>query len=355
MERLVSVYRGGHLESFHCGSIAVVDCHGRLIASAGDPATEAFLRSVAKPFQAIPLLQEGALEEFDLSGEEIALVCASHGGEPHHISTAASLLRKGEFDESDLLCGIHPPLDERVAAELRQSGEKPSALHNNCSGKHAGMLLATQLIDAPAANYTDGGHPLQRQIKQTLAEFVDLQPDAIATAVDGCGVPSYFMSLYRAALAYARLAATANGSTEPAGLPRYADSAREIVEAMTSHPDYVAGNWSLTTPLMEAFEGELLAKEGAEGLYSIALLPSLAARVADRLSLVDGCSVGIAIKIADGAMGRGRNPAILHTLELLGIDLPDGGGLKPYRDGQIRNAVGNVVGEARAEFELKFL
>ena len=209
MEQLVGVYRGGRLESFHTGSIAVVDCHGRLIASAGDPASETFLRSVSKPFQALPLLQEGAIAEFDLSGEELALICASHGGEPFHVSTAAAILRKGEFDESDLLCGIHPPFDERAAAELRQSGEKPTPLHNNCSGKHAGMLLATGLLDAPSSNYTDRSHPLQLQIKQALADFADLPADSIAVAVDGCGVPSYFTSLYRAALAYARLSATA--------------------------------------------------------------------------------------------------------------------------------------------------
>src|SRR5207247_4842766 len=134
---------------------------GHHLSLAGYPALRSCLRTAAKPFQAIPLIEYGGVEEFDLSGEEIALTCASHGGEPVHVATAAALLRKGDFDEEDLLCGAHPPYDEKAAADLRASGEPPSPLHNNCSGKHAGMLLATRLMDAPSTNYIDPPHPLQ--------------------------------------------------------------------------------------------------------------------------------------------------------------------------------------------------
>src|SRR3990170_7481351 len=158
---LTNVYRGTHLESVHTGSIAVVDSAGRLLACAGDPAMRACLRSAAKPFQAIPLLEYGGIEEFDLRPEEIALTCASHGGESFHVSTAAAILRRGEFDETDLLCGAHIPYDEKAAADVRLTGEAPSPLHNNCSGKHAGMLLATQVMDAPSARYIDASHPVQ--------------------------------------------------------------------------------------------------------------------------------------------------------------------------------------------------
>ena len=159
--QLAAVYRGPHIESTHHGSIAVVDARGRLLAFAGDPSHRTSLRSAAKPFQAIPLLEHGGIDEFDLSGEEIALTCASHGGEPIHVATAAALLRKGEFDEEDLLCGAHTPYEEKAAADLRASGEEPSPLHNNCSGKHAGMLLATQLLDMPSSRYIDADHPLR--------------------------------------------------------------------------------------------------------------------------------------------------------------------------------------------------
>lgn len=338
--RLTNVYRGSHLESHHSGSIAVVDAHGRLVACAGDPSLRVCLRSAAKPFQAIPLLEYGGAEEFDLSGEEIALTCASHGGEPVHVATAAALLRKGELDEEDLLCGAHMPNDEKSAAELRASGEPPSPLHNNCSGKHAGMLLATQVMDVPSARYIDPEHPLQTLMHTTLADFAGIPATEIPTAIDGCSVPAYFLSLHRLAYAYAKLMAPAE---------RYSDSASRVVEAMTSNPHYVAGNWSMTTPLLAAFNGELLAKEGAEGVYAMALAPSLVATLTDRLHLVDDAPLGIALKVCDGSMDRGRNPVILRVLELLGIET------SVERDSMVRNAVGTVVGEVKAEFELEFL
>jgi L-asparaginase II len=344
---LAHVYRGSEVESVHRGSIAVVDSHGRLLALSGNPATRACLRSAAKPFQALPLLEYGGVEEFDLTGEEIALTCGSHGGEPLHVATAAALLRKGEFDEEDLLCAAHLPLDEKSAADLRASGESASVLHNNCSGKHAGMLLATRVMDVPSAAYIDADHPLQHLMRSTLAEFADLPPEEIGTAIDGCGVPAYYLTLHRTAFAYARLMALS--------MDRYAESAAKVIESMTSHPHAVAGNWSITTPLMAAFGGELLAKEGAEGFYAIALSPALASELTTALPRGEDGAVGIALKIEDGSMDRGRNPVILHLLELLGIDLGSRPELRPYREALLRNHAGTVVGEVRAHFELEIL
>jgi L-asparaginase II len=344
---LARVYRGPHVESFHTGSIAVVDSLGRLLAFAGDPALPASLRSSAKPFQAIPLLEYGGIEEFELSGEEIALTCASHGGEPLHVSTAAAILRKGEFDETDLLCGAHLPYDEKSAAELRASGEEPSPLHNNCSGKHAGMLLATRVMDVPSSRYIDADHPLQVLMRSTLAEFAGVPSDEIPMAIDGCGVPAFFLSLYRAALAYARLMA--------GGVDRYAESSAQVVEAMTTYPYHVAGSWSITTPLMQSFDGGLLAKEGAEGFYAMAVTPALAATLTERLRLADDAAVGIALKVNDGSMTRGRDPVILKTLELLGVDVAGVPELQRYREWPLRNVAGTLVGDVRAEFELEVL
>src|SRR5215213_7530251 len=171
---MTRVFRGGLVESVHRGSIAIVDARGKLVAFAGDPATRTCLRSAAKPFQAIPLLEYGGRDEYELTGEELALTCGSHGGEPVHVATAAALLRKGEFDEEDLLCAPHLPYDDKSAADLRASGEAPSSLHNNCSGKHAGMLLATQAMDAPSAVYIDAAHPLHMLMRSTVAEFAGL-------------------------------------------------------------------------------------------------------------------------------------------------------------------------------------
>jgi L-asparaginase II len=344
---LARVYRGPHVESFHTGSIAVVDSRGRLLAFAGDPALPTSLRSSAKPFQAIPLLEYGGIEEFELSGEEIALTCASHGGEPLHVSTAAAMLRKGEFDETDLLCGAHLPYDEKAAAELRAAGDEPSPLHNNCSGKHAGMLLATRVMDVPSSRYIDADHPIQVLMRSTIAEFAGVGADEVPIAIDGCGVPAFFLSLYRTALAYARLMA--------GGVERYAESSAQVVEAMTSFPYHVAGSWSITTPLMDSFDGGLLAKEGAEGLYAMALAPSMAATLTERLQLADDAAVGIALKVNDGSMTRGRDPVILKTLELLGIDVAGVPELQRYREWPLRNVAGTLVGEVRAEFELEIL
>lgn len=355
MVALANVYRGAHLESVHSGSIAVVDSRGRLLAFAGDPGLRTCLRSAAKPFQGIPLLEYGGLEEYDLTGEEIALTCASHGGEPVHTTTAAALLRRGEFDEEDLLCGAHVPYDEKSASELRASGEEPSPLHNNCSGKHAGMLLLTQSMDVSASHYIDPDHPVQVLMRDTLADFAGLTSDEIPIAIDGCGVPAFFLTLYRTAFAYARLMATSEGAAAPGALDRYAGSASHVVEAMTSFPYFVAGNWSITTPLMSAFGGELLAKEGAEGFYAMALSPALNAELTETLKLTDDAAIGIALKIDDGSMGRGRNPVILRTLELLGIDLSARPELHRYREWPLRNVVGTLVGDVRAEFELEVL
>ncbi len=341
--RLANVYRGERLESFHTGSIAVVDGTGRLLAYAGDPGLQICLRSAAKPFQGIPLIEYGGVDEFDLTPEEIALTCGSHGGEPIHVATAGAMLRKGEFDESDLLCGAHLPYDEKAAADLRAAGEDPSPLHNNCSGKHAGMLLATRVMDVPSSRYIDPDHPIQVLMRTTLAEFAAVPSDEIPIAVDGCGVPAFFLSLYRTAFAYARLVG--------GGVDRYADSASIVVDAMTAFPQYVAGAWSMTTPLMASFDGELLAKEGAEGVYAMGLTGGLT----EPLLLTDDATIGIALKIDDGAMARGRNPVILRTLELLGIDVAARPELQRHRDGLLRNVAGNIVGEVRAEFELEIL
>jgi L-asparaginase II len=354
MATLVNVYRGELVESSHFGSIAIVDSTGRLLAYAGEPHLESFLRSSAKPFQAIPLLLEGGLEEYDLSSEEIAMTCASHGGEPFHVASVAALLRKGELDESDLLCGIHVPFDEKAAAELRLSGESPSVLQNNCSGKHAGMLLAARLIDVPTSTYLEMNHEVQLRAKQTLADFADLPVASVGEAVDGCGVPTYHTSIYRTAFAYARLAAAAqNGSSEI--LPRYGAAAKEIFDAMTGNPEHVAGFWSITTPLMQSFERQLLAKEGAEGFYSMAVTAELADRLSDQLDRAEGSCIGIAIKIIDGSMTRGRNPAILRTLEQIGIQVDALPLLERYRDRRMFNVAGKTVGEIRPEFDLTFL
>ncbi len=347
---MVNVYRGGFLESVHEGSIAVVDDEERLIAWAGDPSFRTFIRSAAKPLQAIPMLEAGGAEEYDLTASEIALICASHGGENHHVSTAAAILRKGDFDESDLVCAPHEPYDEKTAAELRQSGESPTSLHNNCSGNHSGLLLCSQLMDQPPESYAGMDAAVQLKVLRTLAEFAGLPIGQIDRAIDGCGIPAFRMPIARAASAYARLVREARDEATP-----YHRECRLIFEAMTRAPEYVAGGWSLTTPLMRGLGGHVLAKEGAEGFYAMALDEEATAQIKEQHGIRCGRFLGIAIKIADGSSERSRNPVVLRTLELLGYPPEPSGELDQFVDPAVRNIEGKVVGEVKAEFDLTFL
>jgi len=164
------------------------------------------------------------------------------------------------------------------------------------------MLLATQAMDLPSLRYIDADHPLQALMRMTLADFADVESNDIPTSIDGCGVPAFHLSLYRTAYAYARLMATSEGHDTPGALERYTESAQHVVSAMTSFPSFVSGNWSITTPLMEAFAGDLLAKEGAEGVYAMALSPAMREALTGRLKLEDDCAIGVALKIHDGSM-----------------------------------------------------
>jgi len=202
---LARVYRGPRVESSHRGSVAVVDERGTLLAGCGDPRTPVYVRSAAKPFQAIPLLEAGGEKKFRLTDEELALMCASHGGEPKHVQTAERMLRKGGFRVSDLECGAHAPMHEASARDLVRRGAAPTALHNNCSGKHAGMLLACRLLGLPSEGYVDPAHALQRKIRTTLARYAGIPESEITVAVDGCNLPVFRLPLAALACAYARL------------------------------------------------------------------------------------------------------------------------------------------------------
>ena len=198
--------RNGLAESWHSGAVAVSTPEGGLVAGLGDPRAATFLRSAAKPFQALPLLLAGGAEHFALDDADVALICASHGGTPAHVERAESLLARGGFGVADLLCGPHPPMDAASARALAAGGVAPSPLHNNCSGKHAGMLLACRLLEFPAAGYTAPDHPLQRAALDHVARFCGVPTESIGLAVDGCSVPTFHLSLAAAARGYAALA-----------------------------------------------------------------------------------------------------------------------------------------------------
>src|SRR5262245_841189 len=245
---LARVYRGPRVESFHRGSVAVVDERGALLAGCGDPHAPVYVRSAAKPFQAIPLLEAGGEKKFRLNDDEIALMCASHGGEPRHTQTTERMLRKGGFRLSDLSCGAHAPMHEPSARALARRGASPTALHNPCSGKHAGMLLACRLPDLPAAGYHDPAHALQRRIRTSLARYADIPEAEITGAVDGCSLPVFRLPLSGLARAYARLLASRMDGETPAA----ASARTRLVRAMWKSPFMVAGSGRFTTDFLAA-------------------------------------------------------------------------------------------------------
>lgn len=332
--RLAVVTRNDLEESWHVGAVAVAAADGRLVARAGDSGLETFLRSAAKPWQAMPLLRAGGRARFALDEADLAIVCASHSGTDEHAARASSLLVRGGFTTADLLCGAHEPFDAPTAEAMRRRGEAPTALRNNCSGKHTGMLLACRAQGFPSADYIAPAHPLQRQALGFTARFCGVDEDAVGLGVDGCGAPTFRTSLLAAARGYAALAEPETARLEP----EECAFAREVVRAMTGVPEMVAGPGRFTTRLMQVSGGRVLGKEGAEGFYAVAVLGPTA--------------FGVALKVADGAE-RCRNGVVMDVLRQLGaLSAAEVKELAEFHRPQLRNHAGRVVGEVVPDVEL---
>ena len=338
-EPLVEVTRGGITESRHRGHIVAVEPDGTITAYLGAPETVTYLRSSAKPHQAIPLVASGAADRFGFSEKEIALACASHSGEPIHTEVAASMLRKIGLGPEALKCGVHEPFSPEVARELREKGEEPNALQNNCSGKHAGMLALALHLGAPTETYDEATNPVQLAIGKTISRFCGIAIENIAVGTDGCGVPVFGITVKAMALMYARLVAT------PPEFDKETRSATErIVAAMTSHPELIGGTSErLDTEIMRAAPGRLVSKVGAEGVYTVGVLP---------------CKdwprgLGLAIKIEDGDDHRARPTVVVESLRQLGILANESlEAVARYAFFPVRNRRGDVVGEVAPEFKL---
>ena len=332
---LVEVWRGETLESVHHGAVAVADDSGRTILAHGDPGLVTFLRSSAKPAQVLPLLASGAVERFGITEEEIAVMIGSHGGEPFHVATVRSILAKAGLDERDLMCGAHAPYHRPSARALRAAGREPTAVHNNCSGKHAGMLALAVTLGAPTATYLENDHPVQVRIRDAVATLAGIEPGELAVAVDGCSAPNFALPLERAAVLFARLMAP---GVLPPGLR---EAAGRAVAAMRRHPEMVAGSDRICTALMQAGSCGLIAKIGAEGFYGLGY-----AR--------DGRGYGIALKISDGDGDRARPAATLAALQAVGV-LADGPAAALFERfvGILRNHRGLVVGRVAPVLDLR--
>lgn len=329
---LTELTRGAVVESAHCGALAVVDSQGVLLAAAGSPQHVAYLRSSAKPFQALPTVDAGALDYYGLDDRALALMCASHHGTEEHVQVCQRILDAIGLDVGALRCGVHWPVDEAASRRLAAAGLEPDARHNNCSGKHAGMLTLARFWNLDDLDYTRPNHPVQAAILARLAAMAGLEPAAIHVAPDGCTVPAFALPLAAAALAFARLidpAATAD--------------CRRVVAAMQAHPHLVSGHGALDDTLMRAGAGALVSKGGAEGYQGVGLRTP------------DGRSVGLALKIADGT-ARAKGPVIVAVLERLGlVEAAVLARLEPLRRPAIMNHRQQVVGEMRAVVDVTAL
>jgi L-asparaginase II len=293
---LAAVRRGPLVESVHRGRYVFCDAGGEVLHSAGDPEGCAFLRSSAKPFQALPLVFSGAADALGLSDEELAVACASHSGEDRHLAAVRSMLEKAGLSEEDLRNGAHPPLYAPAAARLAATGEETRPVHGNCSGKHAGMLALCMHQGWDTRTYRDPDHPAQRLILETVAGICGTDRDEILLAGDGCGVPTFAMPLKNLALGFARLI---SGRGLAGGL---AEAAERVRGAMRAHPYMVAGTGRFNTEVMGGTE--LVAKSGAEGVFAA--------------GSPEGW--GLALKVSDGAV-RAVRPAARTALERRGVEL----------------------------------
>lgn len=339
---LVEVLRGSHVESRHSGALAIVDADGGLVQALGDIERPIFPRSAVKVLQALPLIESGADYRFALSDAELAIACASHSGEPAHVATAAGLLAKLGLDASALECGTQWPGREPVLRGMLARGEQASALHNNCSGKHAGFVcVACQLALAQgsepaefARGYIGATHPVMREVSAALGAMTDTDLDRAPQGIDGCSIPTFGIALRALALAFARLG-TGQGLA-----PARALAAQRLRQAVARAPFMVGGTARVDTLLMEALGERLFCKVGAEGVYCAAM-PEL--------------GLGIALKIDDGGV-RGAEAAMAAVAEgLLSSTLDETSArlLRSYSDLPLSNWNGMAVGSIRASEALR--
>jgi len=324
---MVEVVRGDIVESRHRVHAAVVDDQGRVFATVGDIEGLTFYRSAAKPMQALPLVEEGVVDRFGLTVEELSLCCASHEGEAAHVDGARSILEKAGADESLLRCGAHAPFSPQAASVLAESGEEPARIHNNCSGKHAGMIALAIAKGWDPIDYHRAGHPVQNRMLDEVVRFSGVSADRIPTGVDGCGVVCFAVPLREMARSFASFTAAADRG-EPAG---------RVVDAMTSAPFMVGGTGRTCTDVMMTAGDRVFVKLGAEGVYGAGLR---------------GRGLGVAIKVEDGGR-RAVEVALLHTLNALGAVADDEArALGTHGRPHVTNTLGEVVGEVRPAFDL---
>jgi len=316
--------RGDAIDAIHYGSVAVVDRDGKLLYSAGDPAFLTMTRSALKPLQAMPFVAGGGVERFGYTPPQVALLCASHSGEPRHVDAVAAMLAAAGNTAAELQCGTHAPGFYDVRGEVPPPPPY-SPLAHNCSGKHSGMLAYCVQCGLPKESYLAFEHPLQAAIRRAVAHFTSTPEAALVAGIDGCSAPNYAVPLARLALGFARLAADEADA-------EYDDAPAILADAMAAHPAMVSGEHRNDLALMQAGRGDWVTKIGAEGVQAVGIRSK---------------GIGIAIKVVDGNK-RGLHPATVATLDQLGLlDASQRLELAPWREPLVRNYRGLVTGQVR--------
>ena len=338
---LVHLLRGSALESVHRGALAIIDANGRVVKALGDVDRPIFSRSACKVLQALPLVASGAADAMGLSDAELALACASHNGEPAHVATAAAMLAKAGLAEAVLECGSHWPRQEPVLRAMVQAGGIASALHNNCSGKHAGFvclgcLMARQAGTDPHAflrGYVKPDHPVMREVAAALSATTGADLGKAPMGTDGCSIPTYALSLQAWALAFARVATGQGLSSGHAG------AAQRLRQAVAREPFYVAGSKRFDTVVMQRLGERVFCKVGAEGVYCAALPEQ---------------GLGVAIKIDDGNTSRATEVVMATVIEaLVRLDDDERQFMRSLSDAPQHNWNGLLVGQLQASPALR--
>lgn len=328
----IETRRGGYLESLSRVRAVVMDASGRIVMQAGDMEEPVFWRSTAKFVQALSLFRSGAVDRFGFSDEELALACGSHSGGPQHVALAQKMLDRLGLSPSALHCGPHIPLGPDEAAQLAASHKEPTQLHNNCSGKHSGMLACCLARGWSLTDYNRHHHPLQQEILAHLSSVSGIDPTHIQTAIDGCGAVVFRTPLHGLARAYARLA----GDALPAP---HQEAGRRIRQAIAAAPEMVAGPGRLCTDLMKVSRHNLVAKIGADGVYGLAAISSPQG------------PCGLAVKIEDGSM-KLLGPLVCQLAAALGwLDEHQLEQLRPHFYQPIINHQKELVGDVHVSID----
>lgn len=332
MSPLVQVHRGGQVESSHDGHIAVVTNDGKLLYAYGDPYRLTFARSSSKPLQAIQAVESGAVDAFGLDGADLALICASHSGEARHTERVRSILKKAGLTEEALRCGPHIPRDKEAYKKVILEERSLTSVYNNCSGKHAGMLVTAKHLGEPLDSYMELRHPVQQRNLTTLSEMARYPKGNIGIGIDGCGVPTFAMPLYYWGIAFAQMARPTQHADKRNSV------IRRITNAMVNYPEMVAGKERFDTDLMRTAQGRLIGKGGAEGVFFLG----------DREQ-----GISIVVKIEDGS-DRAVSPVVMSIIQQLDLlTKSEIETLKQYLYPPIKNTLGSIVGYLTPSFTLK--